>query len=86
MDLAIPEAKDLYDCIRAVSKRRDIKRLYVYNWTGANCNGFDTGLTRADGSLRPAYSTFKSRLSGFNSTRIGRRPCSSGSRSDGFAM
>jgi hypothetical protein len=49
----------------ARSSRKDIKRLYVYNWTGANCNGFDTGLTRADGSLRPAYSTFKSRLKGF---------------------
>jgi hypothetical protein len=49
----------------AKSSRRDIKRLYVYNWSGASCNGFDTGLTRADGSLRPAYSTFKSRLKGF---------------------
>ena len=49
----------------ARASRRDIKRLYVYNWTGSDCNGFDTGLTRADGSLRPAYSTFKSRLKGF---------------------
>jgi hypothetical protein len=45
--------------------RRNIKRLYVYNWSGASCNGFDTGLTRADGSLRPAYYSLKSRLSAF---------------------
>ena len=49
----------------AKSSRRDIKRLYVYNWSGASCNGFDTGLTRADGSLRPAYYTLKSRLRSF---------------------
>jgi hypothetical protein len=49
----------------ARSNRRYIKRLYVYNWTGANCNGFDTGLTRADGSLRPAYTTLRSYLRSF---------------------
>src|SRR3954464_12911940 len=50
----------------ARASRRDIKRLYVYNWTGANCNGFDTGLTRADGTLRPAYSTFRTYLRSFS--------------------
>jgi hypothetical protein len=45
--------------------RRDVTRLYVYNWTGADCNGFDAGLTRADGSLRPGYATFKSRARSF---------------------
>lgn len=45
--------------------RRDITRLYVYNWTGADCKGFDAGLTRADGSLRPAYATFKARAASF---------------------
>jgi hypothetical protein len=49
----------------ARSNRRYIKRLYVYNWTGANCNGFDTGITRADGSLRPAYNTLRSYLRTF---------------------
>jgi|SRR5947209_217706 len=49
----------------ARSYRRDVKRLYVYNWTGSNCNGFDTGLTRADGSLRPAYATFKRYMGSF---------------------
>jgi hypothetical protein len=39
--------------------RRDVKRLYAYNWTGAGCNGFDAGLVNADGSMRPAYATFK---------------------------
>ena len=45
--------------------RRDVKRLYAYNWTGANCRGFDAGLVRADGSRRPAYYAFKSQLGGF---------------------
>jgi hypothetical protein len=45
--------------------RRDVKRLYAYNWTGANCNGFDSGLVRADGSRRPGYYAFRSRLRGF---------------------
>lgn len=45
--------------------RRDITRLYVYNWTGADCQGFDAGLTRRDGSLRPAYATFKARAASF---------------------
>jgi hypothetical protein len=49
----------------ARSNRRHIKRLYVYNWTGADCRGFDTGLTRADGSLRPAYNTLRSYLKTF---------------------
>ena len=45
--------------------RRDVDRLYSYNWFGANCQGFDAGLVNADGSLRPAYSTFKSRARSF---------------------
>ena len=49
----------------ARSNRRYIKRLYVYNWSGASCNGFDTGLTRADGSLRPAYNTLRKYLRTF---------------------
>ena len=49
----------------AKSNRRYIKRLYVYNWSGASCNGFDTGLTRADGSLRPAYNTLRAQLKNF---------------------
>jgi hypothetical protein len=49
----------------ARSNRRYIKRLYVYNWTGASCNGFDTGLTRADGSTRPAYDRLRAQLRNF---------------------
>jgi hypothetical protein len=44
---------------------RSVERLYAYNWTGANCNGFDAGLTRADGSLRPGYHTFRQRIRTF---------------------
>jgi hypothetical protein len=46
--------------------RRHIDRLYSYNWTGAGCHQrFDAGLTRADGSLRPAYNVFRAELRRF---------------------
>ena len=49
----------------ARSFRRYIKRLYVYNWTGSDCNGFDTGLTKANGQVRPAYYTLRKYLRSF---------------------
>lgn len=49
----------------AKSQKRYIKRLYVYNWAGSNCRGFDTGLTRRNGSLRPAFGTLKKFLKSF---------------------
>jgi hypothetical protein len=52
----------------AKTYRRYIKRLYVYNWTGTDCSAgvrFDAGLVRPDGSVRPGYNTFRSRLKGF---------------------
>jgi hypothetical protein len=45
--------------------RHTIKRLYAFSWTGSNCVGFDAGLVRADGSIRPGYRTFKSKARGF---------------------
>ena len=39
-----------------------IERLYVYNWFGNDCVGFDAGLVDEDGSPRPAYGVFKSNL------------------------
>lgn len=46
--------------------RRHIQRLYSYNWTGAPRGArFDAGLTRADGSLRPAYRVFRRELRRF---------------------
>jgi len=46
--------------------RRHIQRLYSYNWTGAPRGArFDAGLTRADGSLRPAYDVFRRELRRF---------------------
>jgi len=46
--------------------RRDIKRLYVYNWTGAPQTArFDAGLINPDGSPRPAYATFRQQLRRF---------------------
>jgi hypothetical protein len=45
--------------------RRDIKRLYAYNWVGSNCKGFDAGLVRQNGTTRPAYKTFKAKAKSF---------------------
>ena len=46
--------------------RRDIKRLYIYNWLGAPRGArFDAGVVNPDGSPRPAYSTLRSKIKGF---------------------
>ncbi len=51
----------------AARYRRSISRVYVYNWTGAPRGArFDAGLTNADGSLRPGYRTFRSRIKRFS--------------------
>jgi hypothetical protein len=43
--------------------RKRIRRLYLYNWTGAGCDArFDAGLTRTDGSLRPGYYVVRKQL------------------------
>jgi hypothetical protein len=42
-----------------------VTRLYDYNWTGNDCQGFDTGLTRSDGSLREGDSSFVKALAQF---------------------
>ena len=46
--------------------RGDIKRLYIYNYTGSNCRTrFDAGLVRRNGKARPAYKVVKRALRGF---------------------
>ncbi len=46
--------------------RRDIKRLYIYNFTGEDCRTrFDAGLTRRDGTPRPGYRVVKKQLGKF---------------------
>ena len=46
--------------------RRDVKRLYSYNWQGTDCTSrFDAGLVRLDGTTRPSYDAFKKGLRGF---------------------
>lgn len=47
--------------------RRDVKRLYTYNFYGTNpsCNNFDSGLTTWDGKRRPGYKAFKRGLRSF---------------------
>lgn len=45
--------------------RRDVDRLYAYQWSGSDCAAdvrFDAGLTRRDGSARPALSTLSRQL------------------------
>jgi hypothetical protein len=37
--------------------RGSLDRVYVYSWRGDGCKGFDAGLTRPDGTVRPAYKT-----------------------------
>ncbi len=46
--------------------RRDVTRLYAYNWQGTDCTTrFDAGLVRLDGTTRPSYDAFKRGLAGF---------------------
>ena len=46
--------------------RRDIKRLYIYNFTGADCQGrFDAGITRSNGTPRPAYNEVRTQIRRF---------------------
>ncbi len=45
-------------------RRSGIQRIYIYNWTGSDCNArFDAGLTNPDGTPRPAYTYLRSQLS-----------------------
>ena len=46
--------------------RRDIKRLYIYNFTGADCLGrFDAGIVRGNGTPRPAYREVRRQMRNF---------------------
>jgi hypothetical protein len=43
--------------------RRDVDRLYPYNWYGTGCTGrFDAGLVHADGTPRPALAELRRHL------------------------
>jgi hypothetical protein len=46
--------------------RRDIRRLYIYNFYGADCEErFDAGIVRRDGTPRPAYDAVRRQLRNF---------------------
>jgi hypothetical protein len=46
--------------------RSDIRRLYIYNFNGADCEGrFDAGIVRSDGTPRPAYNAVKKQIRRF---------------------
>jgi len=52
----------------AKANKKFIKRLYTFNWTPTpNCltARFDAGLVNPNGTARPAYAVFKSKLAGF---------------------
>jgi hypothetical protein len=47
--------------------RRDITRLYSYNWQGTDCtNRFDAGLVHLNGSPRPSYTAFRTGAKSFS--------------------
>ena len=61
-------AKRLRFLFRVVKRqRRSIKRVYVYNWTGAKKGAvrFDAGLTYASGKPRPGYRVLRRNLRRF---------------------
>jgi hypothetical protein len=43
---------------------RKIKRLYIFQWTGATNVRFDAGLTNPDGTVRPGYAVVKRHIKG----------------------
>lgn len=54
-------------------KSKGVQRIYSYNWYGAEPNAscgstckFDAGLVNVDGSPRPVYSAFKSKLKSYS--------------------
>ena len=51
-----------YMFVLARKYRRQVKRLYAYNWFGTqpSCNGFDSGLVNYKGKPRKGYRVFKS--------------------------
>jgi hypothetical protein len=47
-------------------RRNGVRRVYVYNWTGAGCRArFDAGLTNPNGSPRRSYRVLRAQLRGF---------------------
>ena len=63
------QARAIKNMFRLTKKfRKDVKRLYIYNYTGAGCGKkvrFDAGLTRPNGKPRPAYRVVRKALRGF---------------------
>ena len=53
-------------------RAQGVERVYSYNWFGAESGGcgshckFDAGLVNTNGSIRPVYNVFKSKIAGFS--------------------
>ena len=57
------QARAITYMVRLARSQPRIKRLYVYNWAGAPADArFDSGLTNADGTPRPAYGALRRAL------------------------
>jgi hypothetical protein len=59
----VSRTKFLFALVKKFQK--DVVRLYNYNFTGADCDGFDAGLTNSDGTIRPAFKEFKKQLKNY---------------------
>ena len=61
---AASRLKYLFTTTKAM--RRDVKRVYVYNWTGAQRGArFDAGVTGPNGETRPALTVLKQQIKNF---------------------
>ena len=63
MSRPVSRTKFLFELVKKFQK--DVVRLYNYNFTGADCDGFDAGLTNSDGTIRPAFKEFKKQLKNY---------------------
>ena len=56
----VSRTRFMFDMIKRYD--RNVERLYSYNWFGNDCQGFDAGLVKDNGTPRPAYAVFRSGL------------------------
>jgi hypothetical protein len=58
-------ARSITFALKLARDNERVKRVYLYNWTGARPDArFDSGLIASDGTARPGYDTLKAALAG----------------------